>query len=56
VTAVATVEAILYCVRTRGIGALKEPANVERLSRCDPAARTQIDQRIDALRQKGMLQ
>ena len=27
-----TVEAILYCVRTRGLAALKEPANEERLS------------------------
>jgi len=41
-----TVEAILYCVRTRGLAALDEPANIERLLRCDAAARKQIDARI----------
>jgi len=50
-----TVEAILYCVRTRGLGALNEAANVDRLSRCDPAARTQINKRIATLIAKGML-
>jgi len=29
-----TIDAIIYCVRTRGIAALKESANEERLSRC----------------------
>jgi hypothetical protein len=43
------VEAILHCVRERGIAALKEPANLERLSRCDEAARVQINQRIGKL-------
>jgi hypothetical protein len=41
-----TVEAILHCVRERGIKALGEPANQERLSRCDGAAREQIEARI----------
>ena len=41
-----TVEGILYSVRERGLGALKEPDNIERLSRCDAAARKQINQRI----------
>ena len=45
----AVIEAVMYCVRERGLAALKEPANVERLSRCDAAARAQIDQRIDKL-------
>lgn len=40
------VEAILYCVRVRGVAALKEPANIERLARCDQAARAEIDRRI----------
>jgi hypothetical protein len=45
-----TVEAILYSVRDRGITALKEPDNIERLSRCDDAARKQINQRIAKMR------
>jgi hypothetical protein len=44
-----TIEAILYCVRERGLAALKEPANVERLTRCDAAAKAQIDKRIRKL-------
>jgi hypothetical protein len=44
-----TVEAILYAVRERGIGALDEPDNVERMRRCDQAARRQINERIAAL-------
>lgn len=44
------IEAIMYSVRTRGVAALKEPATVERLSRCDPDARDQIKQRIAALK------
>jgi hypothetical protein len=41
-----TVEAIVYCVKTRSLAALCEPANLERLSRCDKAAKQQIIQRI----------
>jgi hypothetical protein len=44
-----TVEAILYCVRERGLAALKEPANVERLARCDAAAKAAINERIGRL-------
>jgi hypothetical protein len=44
-----TVEAVLIAVRERGIGALDEPDNVERLQRCDQAARRQINERIAAL-------
>jgi hypothetical protein len=44
-----TVEAILHCVRERGLAALKEPANLERLARCDAAAKAQIDKRIGKL-------
>jgi hypothetical protein len=39
------VEAIMWCVRKRGIEALDEPANIERLSRCDAAARAEIERR-----------
>jgi hypothetical protein len=42
----ATIEAIMYCVRARGLAALKEPANLERLSRCDAAAIAQLDRRL----------
>jgi hypothetical protein len=42
----ATIEAILYCVRQRGPQALSEPANVERLRRCDASALAEIDSRI----------
>jgi hypothetical protein len=45
----ATVEGGIYSVRERGIAALKEPANVERLSRCDAKARAEINRRIAAL-------
>jgi hypothetical protein len=44
-----TIEAIMYTVRTRGLAALKEPANIERLSRCDGAAKDEINQRIARL-------
>jgi len=48
-----TIEAILYCVRMRGPNALQEPANLERLSRCDAAALAQIDARMAKLRRGG---
>ena len=41
-----TVEAIMVAVRERGLAALKDAANVERLARCDQAARAQINRRI----------
>jgi hypothetical protein len=40
-----TIEAIMFCVRERGVEALKEPANRERLSRCDKAAMAEIERR-----------
>lgn len=45
-----TIEAIMYCVRERGPAALKEPANVARLNRCDKAALAEIDRRTTQLR------
>jgi hypothetical protein len=50
-----TIEAIMYCVREFGLVALREPENLERLSRCDAAARAEINKRIEALLAKGML-
>jgi hypothetical protein len=43
------VESIMWSVRTRGIGALKEPDNLERLRSCDEQARAEINNRIAAL-------
>jgi hypothetical protein len=40
------VEAILYAVKSRGVDALKEPDNIERLSRCDEAGKAEIERRI----------
>ena len=45
-----TIEAIMFCVRERGPQALHEPANIERLSRCDDAAIAEIDARIRKLK------
>lgn len=46
-----TIEAIMYCVRERGVNALTETANIERLSRCDDAAIAKIKGRMAALRE-----
>ncbi len=45
----ATVEAIMFAVRQRGIGALEEPATLQRLATCDEIARAEISQRIEHL-------
>ena len=44
-----TIEAIMWTVRVRGVAALREAANIERLSRCDSTARTEINERIARL-------
>jgi hypothetical protein len=44
-----TVEAVICAVRERGLAALKEASNLERLARCDQAARQQINERITRL-------
>jgi hypothetical protein len=48
-TSQVTVEAVMWAVRQRGLSALYEPANQQRLLNCDALARTQINQRIEAL-------
>jgi hypothetical protein len=50
-----TIEAIMWSVRSRGLAALKEPATLERLSRCDEHARKEIDQRIETLKAAGRI-
>ena len=49
----ATIEGIMHSVRERGLGSLKEPANIYRLVRCDQAAKEQIDRRIAKLVAEG---
>jgi hypothetical protein len=44
-----TIEAVIYSVRARGVAALKEPANTERLLECDDDSRIEIIQRIARL-------
>jgi hypothetical protein len=44
-----TIEAIMVAVRARGVAALREPANVERLLRCDPSALAEINRRIEKI-------
>jgi hypothetical protein len=48
-----TVGAIMVAVRERGLAALEEAANVERLVRCDQVARRQINERITRLYEQG---
>jgi hypothetical protein len=43
------IDAVVYCVLERGLAALKEPENVERLSRCDAAAKAEIDRQIEKI-------
>ena len=47
------IEASMHCVRERGLTALKEPANIERLIRCDQAAKERIDRRTAKLVAEG---
>jgi hypothetical protein len=42
----ATVDAITHAVRARGVSALQEPAQIERLSRCDEHAKALINKTI----------
>jgi hypothetical protein len=44
-----TIEAIVWSVRARGVGALKEPATMARLGRCDERAVKEINARISKL-------
>jgi hypothetical protein len=44
-----TIEAVMYCVRQRGLAALREPANQQRLMTLDDAARAEVNRRIAKL-------
>jgi hypothetical protein len=50
-----SIEAVMWCVRERGLKALKEPANEGRLRRCDAAAKAQINERIEKLLAAGRI-
>jgi len=50
-----TIEAIVYSVRERGLAALKEPANIERLQRCDAPAKADINRSIASLLEAGVI-
>jgi hypothetical protein len=43
------VEAIVHAVRERGLAALNEPRNVERLAGCDANTKAEINKRIEKL-------
>jgi hypothetical protein len=51
-----TIEAVLHCVRECGAAALNDPANIERLRRCDEEARAQINERIAKLKDPSHVQ
>ncbi len=44
-----TIEAVMYCVRERGLAALREPANQQRLMTLDGTARAEVNRRIAKL-------
>jgi hypothetical protein len=41
-----TIDAVMHCVRERGLAALREPANQQRLIRFDDTARAEVNRRI----------
>ena len=45
----AVIEAITHCVRERGVQALREAADIERLSQCDAAAKAQVNAQVAKL-------
>jgi hypothetical protein len=47
-----TIEAVMYCVRERGLKALREPANLQRLMTFDSAARAEVNRRIAKLEER----
>jgi hypothetical protein len=51
-TSQTTIEAVIYCVRERGLAALREPANRQRLMTCDNAARAEVNRRIAKLEER----
>jgi hypothetical protein len=44
-----TIEAVIHSVRERGVAALIEPANIERLLECDDDTRIEINEKIARL-------
>jgi hypothetical protein len=50
-----TIEAVIESVRVRGLAALEEEKNIERLSRCNARAKPEIERRIQKLEAKGRI-
>ena len=48
-TSKATVDAVVFAVRSRGLTALKEPTTAQRLAECDTAARAEITRQISLI-------
>jgi len=48
-----TIDAVLYCVRDRGLAALREPANLQRLAEFDDSARQQLDALVSKLKKES---
>jgi hypothetical protein len=46
-TPAVTLDAVIYCVRQRGLAALKESENIERISRMAATERARLDVRIE---------
>jgi hypothetical protein len=44
-----TIDAVIWACRERGLQALYEPDTIERLRRCDGAARQRINERLARL-------
>jgi hypothetical protein len=42
-TPVSIVDALIYCIKSRGVDALKEPGNIEWLAQCDEQARARVN-------------
>jgi hypothetical protein len=49
------VEAVIVSVIERGLGALEEPKNLDRLGRCDAQARAEVGRRVAKLEAEGRL-
>jgi hypothetical protein len=49
-----TIEAVMHCVRERGLAALRESANQQRLITFDDAARAEVNMRIAKLKQNQL--
>jgi hypothetical protein len=54
-TSQSVIEAVIVSAIERGLGALEEPKNLDRLGRCDAKARAEIQRRVAKLEAEGRL-